>query len=433
MIFFPCEPFFFPSPEPKRAKHAIFPVFIPFSGCPVRCVFCAQEVQTGRVQTGVEQALVSAGERLESMTPERHGTKDGKKPSQIDDKPTFSGICKGTPTPAFNGGNECRLRLHGGALPKTTLSTISNGKPLGSKYTEAGAGRQAQCDMSRNFLELAFYGGTFTALERRDFLACLRFGAYWRDRGVIRAMRCSTRPDAVTPAILSELKDAGFTCVELGIQSFSEGALAVSRRGYSAEQARRGCAMVKESGLMLGVQLLPGMPGHAREDADGDIRETIGLSPDFVRLYPCLVLDGTALAAMWRRGEYTPWDLEETVDFLAEACHAFRRENIPIIRMGLAEEPGLADHVLAGPRHPAIGGMARSRALFIYIREQTEQLLRKLGISAPLHFRLSVPRRFQGEFWGHSGELATRYASLGITGKNISWWNEEHFCLEVAE
>lgn len=387
MIFLPCEPFFFPSPEPARARHAVFPVFIPFSGCPVRCVFCAQEVQTGRAQTAIEQALVFAGERLESMAHGRHRTKDGK-------------------------------------------------KPLGSEYTEAEAGRQAQYAKSCNFLELAFYGGTFTALERHDLLACLRFADYWRERGVVHALRCSTRPDAVTPGILSELKAAGFTCVELGVQSFSNRALAASRRGYSAAQAKQGCDMVKQSGLSLGVQLLPGMPGHSLADAGEDIRETIALRPDFVRLYPCLVLEGTALAAMWRRGDYTPWAFEETVSFLATACHALRQENIPIIRMGLAEESGLAGHVLAGPRHPAIGGMARSRALFIYIQEQAALLSRQLGAEGggrPLRLRLSVPRRYQGEFWGHSGELAERYAALGISKKNVSWWDEDRFCFEVAE
>ena len=34
-------------PRAVEKGQAVVPVFLPFRGCPVRCVFCAQDVQTG--------------------------------------------------------------------------------------------------------------------------------------------------------------------------------------------------------------------------------------------------------------------------------------------------------------------------------------------------------------------------------------------------
>ena len=303
-----------------------------------------------------------------------------------------------------------------------------------NEYTEADDSRQALSGEHNKGIELAFYGGTFTALDRLDFLACLQFGEQWRSRGLVEDMRCSTRPDALSKDLLKELAEAGFSTVELGVQSFSDRALSESRRGYSGKQAVRACEMVKEAGLRLGIQLLPGMPGHSLAQARDDLDQSLALCPSFVRLYPCLVLEGTALAAMWRRGQYRPWELEQAVTFLAEACHAFRKSGIPVIRMGLAEEPGLARSVLAGPRHPSIGSMARSRALLLYVREQLDAFAETSADTGALPagtYGLSVPRRFQGEFWGQGCELEAEYAALGIHRANVSWWDEDRFLVEA--
>ena len=127
-----------------------------------------------------------------------------------------------------------------------------------------------------------------------------------------------------------------------------------------------------------------------------------------VRLYPCLVLEGTPLADTWRAGGYRPWDLPTTVAELGRATLGFWRRGIPVIRTGLAPEAALAGRVLAGPAHPALGQLVRSEALFLCIAEQAKTLE-----TPPT--RLLAPRRWLSDTLGHAKAQLPRYASLGIT------------------
>ena len=274
-------------------------------------------------------------------------------------------------------------------------------------------------------VELAFYGGTFTALAAPWPERFLDLAAELRALGRVCRVRCSTRPDAVTPALLASFRARGLDLIELGVQSFSDAALAASRRGYGGATALNACRLVAETGLGLGIQLMPGMPGM--EGPQGlaafarDIEIVSGLAPgcapELVRLYPCLVLEGTELAGLWRAGSYTPWTLPDTVDALACALRTLWAAGIPAARMGLAEQQGLT--VLAGPRHPALGQMARARALFLHVRD----LLPTLAAPATTLF---VPQRWQGEVLGQGNALRADYAALGL---RVAPWGEAEFGL----
>ena len=172
------------------------------------------------------------------------------------------------------------------------LSVTASLKSAGGMLQEIAA-KRAVFDRERQLcaaapLELAFFGGTFTALPENDFEACLAFAAYWQKRGLVGKLRCSTRPDAISPDIVERLGEAGFACVELGIQSFSDKALLMSQRGYDGETARRACAMLAgmqaRTGVSLGIQLLPGMPGLEPGEALADIKQRIVFRPSCVRL-----------------------------------------------------------------------------------------------------------------------------------------------------
>lgn len=274
--------------------------------------------------------------------------------------------------------------------------------------------------------ELAFYGGTFTALPRDCQRELLRLAGEWKREGRITRIRCSTRPDAVDPAQLEELRCLGLDMVELGIQSFAPGALAASRRGYAPAQALRACAMVRSAGLGLGIQLLPGLPGQTQADFRADIALCRTLRPELVRLYPCLVLRGTVLEGLWRGGGYRPWGLRRCVETLARALLRLWNSGIRVARLGVAQEPGLAEQVLAGPWHPALGACARGAALFRVVRGEL------LALGRPPR-RLHIPRRYQGEFWGHRGEWASAYARLGLERAMVNVWKDtgcERFLLE---
>ena len=200
----------------------------------------------------------------------------------------------------------------------------------------------------------------------------------------------------------------GCTTVELGVQSFATTALRQARRGYDGETAADACRAVRAAGLRLGVQLLPGMPGVTPDIFLEDVRRSLELGAAFLRFYPCLVLEGTGLAALWREGAFVPWELEPTVDALARGWLLAHRADVPVIRMGLAPEPGLADNILAGPVHPALGDMVLGRATLALVQEAMQ------AQGVPRLTQLDVPRHCQGFFWGQNGCLAPQWQELGL-------------------
>jgi len=266
-------------------------------------------------------------------------------------------------------------------------------------------------------LEVAFYGGTFSAQSETIQDACFARLQPWRERGVVAAVRCSTRPDAVHAGQLRRLKDLGLGAVELGIQSFSSRALSEARRGYSREQAVDACSLVREAGLTLGVQLMPGMPGVDAQIFQADIARALAVDAAFLRLYPCLVLEGTELAGIWRMGGYAPWSLDTTVRELARALLTAGRAGVPVIRMGLPLGGDFAQYVLAGPAHPALGATVQAEALYHYIYEYAAG--RKVA-------QLRLPRNCRGFFWGERGEMRERWAALGIGRENVVWEERPH-------
>ncbi|MDO5484604.1 MAG: radical SAM protein, partial [Desulfovibrionaceae bacterium] len=225
---------------------------------------------------------------------------------------------------------------------------------------------------------------------------------------------CSTRPDCLDAAVLRRLREGGCTTVELGIQSFAPTALALAGRGYDSPMALAACALVREAGLALGVQLLPGMPGVDDGLFLADVRTALSAGAHMLRFYPCLVLEGTPLARWWREGRYRPWDMEQTLAALARGWLLAQAANVPVIRMGLAPEPSLAAAVLAGPVHPALGARVMARALLLAVAAARAE--HRPG--KPLH-SLEVPRHCQGHFWGHRGELREKWGLLGIGPHNL--------------
>jgi histone acetyltransferase (RNA polymerase elongator complex component) len=288
------------------------------------------------------------------------------------------------------------------------------------------SGLAAAGEAGRGPYELAFYGGVFTALPapwpERFLAAAARFMA----SGLVSRVRCSTRPDACDPALLARLAAAGLTMVEIGAQTFRDDVLAAAGRGHDAAAIRRAAASVRQAGIALGLQLLPGLPGHAPADLAHDAAEAVALGPALVRLHPCLVARGTELAALYAAGRYAPWSLPDTIEALAGVLPVFWRAGVAVARIGLAPEPGFDDAVLAGPRHPALGGRVRALALFGLIRDEVAALGgRPAG--------LAVPRRFAGEFFGHAGELVPAYAGLGLPKTLVRFEARDDFHLFAAQ
>jgi histone acetyltransferase (RNA polymerase elongator complex component) len=210
--------------------------------------------------------------------------------------------------------------------------------------------------------EVAFFGGTFTAMpieEQRVYLVAVQpFIAAGRISGI----RLSTRPDAVTPDILAMLKQHHVTTIELGAQSMDDEVLRLSGRGHTAAHTANTVSLLREHAFRIGIQLMPGLPGDTAERFHETIRTVISLRPAFVRLYPALVIRDTPLALLYRDGTYTPLSLDDAVDLCRSALELFGQAGIEVVRVGLQATDVLArpGTVLAGPWHPAFRQLVES-------------------------------------------------------------------------
>lgn len=211
--------------------------------------------------------------------------------------------------------------------------------------------------------EVAFYGGSFTLLEpavQNDYLSRVRPFVV---RGRIAGIRISTRPDAIDEQRAALLQQGGVTTVELGCQSFSAEVLTASRRGHGPAAAAHAVSLLRSRSLQIGLQLMPGLPSGGRREALLTLRRALALQPDFLRIYPAVVLRGTDLEGDFRSGRYRPLELEAAVDLCAEMLWHCRQAGVPVIRLGLQATHLLTPEraLVAGPYHPAFGALVRSR------------------------------------------------------------------------
>ena len=250
-------------------------------------------------------------------------------------------------------------------------------------------------------VEVAFYGGSFTAVARELQKELLKPAFEALTGGQINHIRISTRPDAIDDETLATLSSYGVSIIELGVQSMDDNVLGMSHRGHTSRDVLRSVALVKSWGFTLGLQLMVGLPGDSRASSIATCEEIIALKPDFVRIYPCLVLQGTELAEKYGQGEYKPWSLEDAVDVCRDLLISFTRAGIQVIRIGLqpSEEISWSGDVMAGPYHPAFRELVESAVA----REQIVQLLAKARnqVGAVKQAVFMVPETDQSIARGH--------------------------------
>lgn len=209
--------------------------------------------------------------------------------------------------------------------------------------------------------EIAFFGGSFTAIDPALMRALLEAAYPFVADGSFDGIRLSTRPDAVSPGILKLLKNYGVTTVELGAQSMDDAVLSQNGRGHTADQTVRAAALIREAGLSLGLQMMVGLPGEKPEGHRQTAEKIALLRPGCVRIYPALVVEGTDLARRYREGKYMPLTVEEAVEKTAFLLRFFEDRGIAVIRVGLHAQQALEKSCIAGPYHPAFGELCYSR------------------------------------------------------------------------
>lgn len=219
--------------------------------------------------------------------------------------------------------------------------------------------------------EIAFFGGSFTAIDRDYMLSLLKGASKYVANGTVRGIRCSTRPDAIDDEILDIYTSFGGTTIELGCQSMDDRVLEMNRRGHTALDTENAAGLIKAHGVSLGVQMMTGMYGDSEEGTVKTAEKLIALEPDCARIYPTIVLDNTALGVLYKRGEYKAQTLEEAVPLCAKLLRMFEGKNINVIKLGLHASNEVGENALAGAYHPAFRELCESR---IYL-ENAQRLL----------------------------------------------------------
>ncbi len=209
--------------------------------------------------------------------------------------------------------------------------------------------------------EIAFFGGSFTAIDREYMIYLLESAYPYIQKGLFRGIRCSTRPDAIDKDILSLLKKYGVTAIELGAQSMSDRVLAMNERGHTAADVINASEMIKSEGFELGLQMMTGLYGDDDETSLMTAEKLIELAPNTVRIYPTVVLENTRLAEIYREGKYTPQTLESAVPLCARLLEMFNEAGIDVIRLGLHSGGNTEDGYVAGAYHPAFRELCESR------------------------------------------------------------------------
>ena len=234
--------------------------------------------------------------------------------------------------------------------------------PTGSEVTAVLEGQAASLTERGMTAEIAFFGGSFTAIPRGYMTELLeaasravkRFGCY-------SGIRCSTRPDCISEEILELLSGYGVTAIELGAQSMSDEVLNANGRGHTAEDVRRASRLIKERGIELGLQMMTGLYRDSVDDCRYTAEEFIKLSPATVRVYPTVILKNTRLGELFERGEYGSFTFDETVELCAELLRKFERNGVRVIRLGLHASREVESDMLGGVYHPAFRETVESR------------------------------------------------------------------------
>lgn len=215
-------------------------------------------------------------------------------------------------------------------------------------------------------IQIAFYGGNFTGIEEDHQLELLGFAHSFIKRGLVDAVRISTRPDYINEKSLDMLERFGVTTVEIGAQSLDDKVLNLSRRGHSSADVRGAAEMLKKRGFETGIHLMVGLPGDNRGRFACTVAETIALCPEMVRIHPTIVFQGTALAKAFQEGDYIPMSMSAAIEACKFALLKFAGARIPVIRLGLQVTPEMITEgsIIAGPFHPAFRSLVEEAVFF---------------------------------------------------------------------
>lgn len=297
-----------------------------------------------------------------------------------------------------------------------------NQRTISGQKTAALPGAKAQIQRWLQWLrpskdnEAAFYGGSFTGLDMALQKQLLALTDELLEQGIIGSVRLSTRPDYINAEVLSLLREHRVELVELGVQSLDDAVLQKAERGHTVEAVYTAHKLLKEYGFKTGIQLMVGMSGQDFASVQDTAARVAQLRPDIARIYPLLVIKDTPLAHSYEQGAFVPLSLEEAVEQSAYLYKTLTQAGIKVIRIGLQpdEELCAAGNIVAGPFHPAMGELVKSRVLRHYFTPMLQELVEGGARGVIFH----CPRRYESKL-------------RGLKNSNMQYWQQQFPHLEI--
>ena len=313
--------------------------------------------------------------------------------------------------------------------------TISGAQhaPSGKEVSEICAKALGEIESPENS-EIAFFGGSFTAVPRDYMLELLEAAKPFIGNGKFRGIRISTRPDCIDREILDLLKSYGVTAIELGAQSMSDHVLAMNGRGHSADDVRKACELIREYGFELGLQIMLGLYGSTPDDDFETIWSVMLIHPDTVRIYPVVILKGTKLAELYESGEYQTYPFDEVVELAVTALLWYKNSGIEVIKCGLHASEFVEKDMIGGFYHPAFREICES----IIYREEISSVIGNIRGFLPMRnperdelFEFAVTPSCISKAIGHKKSNIEYFRENGIELKIVGDENVPEYKVEL--
>ncbi len=288
---------------------------------------------------------------------------------------------------------------------KTISGKTAAPTPVDVKFAVETALRTADCNEG----EIAFFGGSFTAIDRDYMIQLLCTAKEYVDKGLFKGIRISTRPDCIDDEVLFVLKHYGVTAIELGCQSMNDEVLRLNKRGHTSDCVVAAAEKIKKYGFEFGVQMMTGLYGDTPSGAIETAKKLIALSPDTARIYPTVVLKNTELQKLFLEGKYIPQSIDEASDLCAELLLMFHEKGMKVIRVGLHSGGNVEEGFVAGVYHPAFRELCESK---IYLRLVTDEIKNK--IIKPGNIEIAVGRKFVSQLTGQKKSNIKKLNELGF-------------------
>lgn len=130
-----------------------------------------------------------------------------------------------------------------------------------------------------------------------------------------------TRPDCIDKNEVRRLRSLGVTKIEMGVQTTDDRVQKITKRGHDLHAVKVATGLLKDAGFKISYHMMPNLPGSTVEidkKMIGELFSDNDYQPDYLKIYPCMVVPKAQLFAWYKRGEFQPYDDQTLEEVLLE-------------------------------------------------------------------------------------------------------------------